>query len=163
VDLPLAGGTMTGNILFGTDNTYTIGSNTKAPSVVFGNDFDFMNSGTGIGQMLADTPTDLLITDNGTANATITLQPANGQSVFVTGGALRGTGDIRGQAATAGSTSVGVSFTHTLSGTPVGVSVTPLGDPTAGGAYWVTGLSTTGFTINTSIASTLAFSWIVIQ
>jgi len=134
-----------------------------------------VNRGVNVNTSLA---TDgVVLQDNTAANSVIVsataggilLETSGGGHVAVSGGDLSiavnhivGNTDIAGTVTITGATSQAVAFTTAYGSTPKAVSLTPLGDTTTVGPYWVTALSATGFTANIHTSGTMSFYYQVI-
>jgi hypothetical protein len=69
--------------------------------------------------------------------------------------------DLAGTVTITGSTSQAVTFTLAFTSAPI-VVVTPTSDTTTVGPYWVSPISTTGFTVNIHTSGTMTFNYVVI-
>jgi hypothetical protein len=134
-----------------------------------------VNRGVNVNTVLA---TDgVALQDNTAANSLIVsataggilLETSGGGHVAVSGGDFSiavnhivGNTDIAGTVTITGATSQAVTFTTAYGSTPKAVSLTPLGDTTTVGPYWVTALSATGFTANIHTSGTMSFYYQVI-
>ena len=155
--LPTGGGTMTGTITSqaivpSPTATYTLGDGTHQWNQVY----------TTTAQSLAGSSLQL-IGDGG-----ITLQPkdVNGAAdkiQVVNHGHIQGNTDLSGNVTLTAATSATVTFTRTYDAAPSCVVLTPQADPGAGVRWWVSGIGTTSFTVNTSSAVTMSFSYLVIE
>ena len=77
---------------------------------------------------------------------------------------LKGVTNIRGVATVLeGQTTIAVTFASAFAVAPAAVVITPKADP--GDDFWVTAITTTGFTISvgTAVGADTAFMWFAIQ